>query len=283
MHVPLARSRGSSPRSHGGSVVSAATGSRLPAQLGVTRGGARFRGSASLSLVVGLVVSLLLAGTGASGSAAVSADAAEAAPAGQLTTGSAPAAAPPVATVRSAPDIDVAVEIPEVPEAPAGVERTEVFARVGDLALHLPAAAVVVTGFHQASTPGSVAMVPASGHRVLPSRGRGYPATSAVDVVLQDDERVRSPVSGTVTHVESYALYGRYPDRRVVIRPHADRDLRVVMLHVHGVQVEAGDEVEAGVTRIANRARRLPFRSQVDKVTAPDAWPHVHYEVKVRG
>jgi biotin carboxyl carrier protein len=261
--------------------VSARTGSRLPAQAGAVRGGARFRGSASLSLVVGLVVSLLVAGTGASGSAAVSADAAEAPPAGQLATASAPAAAPPVATVRSAPDADVAAEIPEVPEAPAS-GRTEVFARVGDLDLHLPAAAVVVTGFHQASTPGSVAMVPVRGHTVLPSRGRGYPATSAVDVVLQDDERVVSPVSGTVTHVESYALYSRYPDRRVVIRPHADRDLRVVMLHVHGVQVEAGDEVEAGVTRIANRARRLPFRSQVDKVTAPDAWPHVHYEVKVR-
>jgi biotin carboxyl carrier protein len=174
---------------------------------------------------------------------------------------------------------------PELPtaEAPQAADRTGYFASVGSLGLHLPAHEVVVTGFHQASSASSLAMTPQAGHRVLPSRGRGSPATSAVDIVLVDDQPVRSPVSGTVTHVESYSLYGRYPDRRIIIRPHEAPQARVVMLHVTGVRVEAGQQVEGGVTEIARGARRFPFRSQVDAETKPHSWPHVHYEVKVRG
>jgi hypothetical protein len=49
---------------------------------------------------------------------------------------------------------------------------------------------------------------------------------------------------------------------------------------VEGTHVEVGDRVEGGETVIARTARRFPFRSQVDKETAPEAWPHVHLEVK---
>jgi hypothetical protein len=49
---------------------------------------------------------------------------------------------------------------------------------------------------------------------------------------------------------------------------------------VIGTKVEGGERVEAGVTELATGARRFPFRSQVDELTAPDAWPHVHIEIK---
>jgi hypothetical protein len=160
-------------------------------------------------------------------------------------------------------------------------DRTEVFAQVGDLALRLPSHAVVVHGFHEASNRTSFAMTPVGDEpRVLPSRGRPAPATSAVDIVLVDDEPVRSPITGTVEVAESFHVYGKHPDRRIVLVPDDAPELRVVVLHVIGVAVTAGDRVEAGVSMLAESARRFPFRSQIDDETAPDAWPHVHYEVR---
>jgi murein DD-endopeptidase MepM/ murein hydrolase activator NlpD len=249
--------------------------------------------------------------TGAFGAEAASSEPVSSAPAGQVadapTTTLTPVEASPQVPVQDAPPAEAEAQpapapdaqpapdgqpaeaataeaaAPQIPTAEASqpADRTGYFASVGSLGLHLPAHDVVVTGFHQASSAGSLAMTPQAGHRVLPSRGRGSPATSAVDIALVDDQPVRSPVSGTVTKVESYSLYGRYPDRRIIIRPHEAPQVRVVMLHVTGVRVEAGQQVEGGVTEIARGARRFPFRSQVDAETAPHSWPHVHYEVKV--
>jgi murein DD-endopeptidase MepM/ murein hydrolase activator NlpD len=165
--------------------------------------------------------------------------------------------------------------------AEPAVDRTATFAQIGDLELRLPSHDVVVHGFHEGSSPSSVAMTPVGDQqRVLPSRGRPYPATSAVDIVLVDDEPVRSPVTGTVEVAERYALYGKHGDRRITIVPDDAPELRVVVLHVSGVGVEPGERVEAGETVIASSARRFPFRSQIDDVTAPESWPHVHYEVR---
>jgi hypothetical protein len=158
---------------------------------------------------------------------------------------------------------------------------TAVFAQVDDLALRLPSHQVVVHGFHEASNRTSLAMTPVGDEaRVLPSRGRPAPATSAVDIVLVDDEPVRSPVTGTVEVAESFHVYGKHADRRIVLVPDDAPEVRVVVLHVTGVAVAAGDRVEAGVSVLAESARRFPFRSQIDDETAPDAWPHVHYEVR---
>jgi hypothetical protein len=158
---------------------------------------------------------------------------------------------------------------------------TEVFALVEDLELRLPSHEVVVHGFHEASTRTSLAMTPVGdGSLVLPSRGRPAPATSAVDLVLVDEVPVRSPVTGTVEVAERFHVYGKHPDRRIVLVPDDAPELRVVVLHVTGVSVAPGDRVEAGVSVLAESARRFPFRSQIDDETAPDAWPHVHYEVR---
>jgi murein DD-endopeptidase MepM/ murein hydrolase activator NlpD len=288
------------------SPLSASTAFRTFAPRTPHRAAPAFSPSASLAFAMAFAAAVVLLVTGAFGAEAASSEPVSAAPAGQTaeapTTSLTPVEAAPEGAVQNpapgeapaqpAPPADdqpteaaTAEAAPpqiETAEAPQAPDRTGFFASVGSLGLHLPAHDVIVTGFHQASTPGSLAMTPQAGHRVLPSRGRGSPATSAVDIVLPDDQPVRSPVSGTVTHVESYSLYGRYPDRRIIIRPHDAPQARVVMLHVTGVRVEAGHEVEGGVTEIAGGARRFPFRSQVDAETKPHSWPNVHYEVKVR-
>lgn len=246
----------------------------MPASTGARgRLGPIGRAPALLSLVLGLLVTLALLGSGAASS-----QAAPVAAPGSAVAGAA-------ATVPSAPVGDErpgaeAVDDPasESTRAPA---RTGIFAHVDGLDLHRPSDDLVLVGFHQASRPGSLAMEPmGEATRVLPSRGRPYPRTSAADIVLVDDDAVRAPVTGRVVEVESYALYGRHPDRRVTIRPKGRPEVRVVLLHVEGVRVEVGDRVEGGETVIARTARAFPFRSQVDEETAPHAWPHVHLEVK---
>jgi biotin carboxyl carrier protein len=183
-------------------------------------------------------------------------------------------------------------------EASAG---TPVFASFGPMELHLPALDPVVVGFHEASSDEALALAPVGEvasndnttkfepprevegveYRVLASRGRVHSATSAVDVVMREDEPVLAPVTGTVTEVEEYVLYGNHRDVRIEIAPAEAPDLRIVLIHVADVEVEEGDEVEAGDTVLAGTARPFPFGSQIDRFTEPDRWPHVHLEVKV--
>ncbi len=204
-------------------------------------------------------------------------------------------AAPP-ATGLALEAAPAATEAPD--EAPAPV--TVPFARRGGLLLRLPTSDVVLVGYHEASLEGALALEPvgtllgnanttkfdppdqvADGtpYQVLSSRGRRFPATSAVDIVMRDDDPVLSPVDGVVTEVRPYRLYGAHDDTRIEIRPHDAPRLRVVLIHVDGVRVRAGDEVAAGRTALARTANRFPFSSHVDRYT-PQRWPHVHLEVK---
>jgi murein DD-endopeptidase MepM/ murein hydrolase activator NlpD len=172
------------------------------------------------------------------------------------------------------------------------------FAEVDGMAVHLLAHDVVAVAFHEATMPEALPLDPvgvleandnptkftapadAEGppYRVLSSRGRGRPATSAVDIVLPDGTMAFAPVTGEVVEVRQYALYGGTNDWRVVIRPDARPDLHVVMIHLHRPQVQPGDRVVAGSDAIG-LARLLPFASHVD-YALEGRHPHVHLEVK---
>jgi murein DD-endopeptidase MepM/ murein hydrolase activator NlpD len=187
-----------------------------------------------------------------------------------------------IQTARSARDGDVAA-------------RT--FAEVDDLDLALPHDQPLAVAFHEATRPEALPLVPVGtlesnenptkftpapdvdgpAYRVLSSRGRGRPATSAVDVVVPEGAVAGAPVSGEVVEVRQYALYGGLNDWRVVIAPDARPDLHVVMIHLHQPQVETGDRVTAGST--IGVVRLLPFTSHVDYSLAGRN-PHVHLEVK---
>lgn len=191
---------------------------------------------------------------------------------------------------------------PLVVHRPQPVPETPPLGRVDGLRLHHPAPAPLAVGFHEAATERALPMRPigrpvrgrgdtwtqitgataATGwpYVILGSRGRSSLPSTAVDVALRDGEPVLAPVSGEVTDVRSYLLEGRYPDRRIEIRPDDAPTRRVVVIHVEDVQVSAGDRVEAGRTPMAGTARRFPFVSQIDSETAPDHWPHVHIEVQ---
>lgn len=179
----------------------------------------------------------------------------------------------------------------------------QVVARFDGLEVRLPGERILYAGFHEAYTVNGLPMMPVGrliAHRnttkfdappddpegpdylIMASRGRPTPATSALDVLMELDEPVLAPVSGVVAEVRGFQLEGRYPDLRIELHPDDHPDLRVVVIHVDGVRVQAGDRVEAGVTVIADTARQFPFLSQIDNETYPDLHPHVHLEVQRR-
>ncbi|MEX1047682.1 MAG: hypothetical protein WD050_09840 [Actinomycetota bacterium] len=189
-----------------------------------------------------------------------------------------------------------ALESPQAPSPPEPGEPVS-FSRVQGLVLSLPVQHPEVVGYHQAYYPDAQVQHPI-GHlvrnqntymfeappdtigppyRILPSRGRGTPATSAVDIVVKRLADVTSPVTGRVVRAKHYRLYGAYRDWRIEIAPEGHADLRVVMIHLTNVRVRRGDQVSATLT-VIGQARKLPFRSQVDDFGGGD--PHVHIEVK---
>lgn len=176
-----------------------------------------------------------------------------------------------------------------------------VFAEVDGLSLILPYEQPLTVAFHEASQAEALALQPVGSleandnaakftasadepgpvYRILSSRGRGRPATSAVDVAVPNGKLATSPVTGTVVEVREYALYGGLDDWRVVVQPDLRPDLHVVLIHLHEPHVEVGDAVIAGRSKVG-LPRLLPFTSHVDYVL-DDEHPHVHMEVKAAG
>lgn len=197
------------------------------------------------------------------------------------------------ATVSAGPVRDLDPNEPAVPAEPT------VFATVGEEELVLPGE-VRKVGFHESSDGGAIPMDPVgrldvnlneagaalpavsggseSEFMVLPTRNRAGGATTAVDISMTHGEQVLSPIDGTVAAVSDYNLYGRTTDVIVEIIPAGSPDMVVRVMHIEDVQVEVGDNVTAGQTRIADSARQLPFGSQIDRYAGPH--PHVHIDVQ---
>lgn len=242
---------------------------------------------------------LIVLGALAAGPAVVSLASNGTAPAGAAEQDSGVVAAGSAATVDESDEGDVVAAAAAVPAV-----TTPRFATIGDLALHLPSADTLLVGFHEASQREAQALTPygtvvenanttridppadredGAPYVIMSSRGRTPAPTSAVDLVMRDDDPVLAPVSGTVTDVREYALYGKHRDHRIEIQPHGHPELRVVLIHVSDVQVSRGDEVLVGETALAGTANRFDFGSHIDRYLEPARWPHVHVEVKKAG
>lgn len=221
-----------------------------------------------------------------------------------LPTGSAPADVPSssLLTAVHASGEGSTPNAVNVASTSAGLlERIEVIASADGIELATSSAATRMVGYHQAGSRRALALhprgspisnrnvgryaapspTPGLDYAILWNRRRGTHPTSAADLAMVPDHPVPSPVSGTVARVRSYALYGRYPDLMVTIVPDGAPDRRVVVMHLDVTTVKAGDRVVAGHTPIAKRARRLPFPSQIDKLSGPGTL-HVHTEIRVR-
>lgn len=196
-------------------------------------------------------------------------------PRGSSTTASTTTTVPPTTTTTAAP--------PPPADRPTTDGHGFPLAEAGGVVVVHPSARIEHVGFHQSSVLGAqeLTVLPtAVGASTLNTRNRGTGDRTAVDVVVQPDTVVLAPVNGRVVTAGPYRLYCRYDDETVVIEPEAHPGWRVVLFHVQGVRVAAGQVVEAGLTPVADRAHQLPFRSQVDRLaTRTPAWPHVHVEI----
>jgi hypothetical protein len=114
------------------------------------------------------------------------------------------------------------------------------------------------------------------------SRGRPTAATSSADVAVPSHSEVLAPVTGTVALARPYLLYCQATDWQVAIEPEGRPDLRVMILHVTGVPVRAGQRVVAGVTVIGTSwGNDMPTAQE--NMYFPDRYPHVHVEVGLGG
>lgn len=109
--------------------------------------------------------------------------------------------------------------------------------------------------------------------------GRSGRPDTAVDVGAPPGTPVFSPVDGTVVYVRTYKLYGKYDDYEVHIAPKDAADVDVVLIHISDVCVAPGDEVKAGMTRVAYVRRLSNLTSlQLARYTA-DGGDHTHMQV----
>lgn len=191
--------------------------------------------------------------------------------------------APPATEPPAPPPAET---VPPTTAAPRPHEVAETgfspFAVAEQLVLLHPSALVERVGFHEASHDGARhldATETTVRPLVLESRERGTGPQTAADIVVPPDAEIRAPVTGTVVRAGSYTLYCEHTDDYVVIEPDDRPGWEVKVLHIQGVQVQAGQRVEAGATVLAPRPTALPFASQVDDHTGEPAWPHVHVEV----
>jgi Peptidase family M23 len=187
---------------------------------------------------------------------------------------------------------------PPSPPTPPADPRLVAFASWRGLWLHLPARAVRCVCYHEASYQDAMALHPLGRMRrdynitkfprrepatpgpdyvIMSSRGRPTPATSAADLVMPAGTNVRAPVSGVVTKVKRYRLYGGYVDDEVEIRPDDAPDVRLAMIHLDRLRVREGDDVVQGAS-VIGVPRTFPFSSQTD-LYIPGGDPHVHMEV----
>jgi murein DD-endopeptidase MepM/ murein hydrolase activator NlpD len=186
----------------------------------------------------------------------------------------------------------------------AALPTVRYFARIQgtSIKLALPASLpeLVAVGFHQAENPRSRNLTPIidwlsdddtaqavklvrseTGREIVMfqqrSRGRGTGQQTAADIAVKEGTLITSPVTGEVTMVKRYRLYGRYDDLHVEIRPDGHDDLRVVGIHMQDLMVEEGDRVEAGRTTLG-RTKRFPFEYQIDRYIGYRV-PHTHFQV----
>jgi len=193
-----------------------------------------------------------------------------------------PAAPAPGGPTPAPPSPEPVVTTPAAPPRSTTTTGWQPYATVGPVVLHAPGDVVEAIGFHQSGHDGALPQSPLPGPvraGLLEQRGRDTSPQGASDVVLDPGREVRSPVTGTVVRAGTYALYCRLPDHHLVVEPDDAPGWEVKVLHFQGLQVRAGDRVEAGVTVIGTAPRMLPFRSQIDDHTTPPHWPHVHVEV----
>lgn len=102
---------------------------------------------------------------------------------------------------------------------------------------------------------GIFAGAPSVRYYFLPGEGSG--ATGAILVGAATGSEVRAPITGTVTAVKQYTLFGKYDDVQVDIRPDEMSGVTFSLLFIEDPVVSIGEVVTAGKTALG-KVRECP-------------------------
>lgn len=158
-------------------------------------------------------------------------------------------------------------------------ESHPAFTRLGDRPLLLPVAATDATiiAYQPVSDERAIALTPIgdkintnafvrffrgifSGEasiRYYELEGADGQPTTSVLVGAAPGSAIISPITGVVTRVEEYYLFGRYEDVRIDIRPEKMGGVTVSLMFVESPAVSIGDHVTAGKTQLG-QVRQCP-------------------------
>ena len=109
--------------------------------------------------------------------------------------------------------------------------------------------------------------------------GKGDRPTTSALIGAPAGSPVFAPITGVVTRVTEYLLYGKYQDVQIDIRPEKSSGLTVTLILVSDPVVSVGQPVTAGQT-ILGKVRECPAQlsRQIAKYTH-DSGSHVHLQV----
>jgi hypothetical protein len=201
---------------------------------------------------------------------------------------------------------DPATTAPSAAATKSVVATTATFARImgTSVRVHYPALPnkLIAVGFHQADNKKAKRFVPNPSLKCIgikkarttkamlkrnrslklfqqPRRGRGTNNFTAADCSVPRNTTVLAPVTGVVTNVRKYKLYGRISDQRLEIKPDGGAKLRVVMIHIKLLKgVKKGTKVVGGKTPVAI-VRNLKLNSTIDRFVPAKRVDHVHLQV----
>jgi murein DD-endopeptidase MepM/ murein hydrolase activator NlpD len=114
---------------------------------------------------------------------------------------------------------------------------------------------------------------------LIKSKGRGGAATVGVDIGAAPGTPITAPISGQVSGVKTYQLYGKYEDVQIDIRPDGLSGVEISLLFVEEPVVSIGQTVVAGKTQLGKvRAPQGDLGEQLSQLTR-DSGGHVHLQV----
>ncbi len=183
----------------------------------------------------------------------------------------------------------------------AAAEERPAFARLGDRNMILPVTAgeATIIAYQPISDERALSLTPIGDKantsaivrffrgifageplvRYYQLEGEGNSSTNSVIIGAAAGSPVTSPVSGIVTGVKEYKLYGKYDDVQIEIRPEELSGATVSLMFISEPVVSIGEVVSAGKTQLG-KVRECPpdLAAPIARYTH-DSGAHVHLKV----